>query len=59
MLERELALMEVRAVQRPERDTMGWQLHIDATGGKVVFLFKDSLNASKAESALRRLMRAD
>lgn len=52
---RELTLTEVRAVQRPEPESAGWRLAVEAAGGRVVFRFKDSRNAAKAESAFERL----
>lgn len=59
LVARELDLRQVRGVYRPERDSIGWRLNVDATGGRVVFLFKDSVNAAKAETAFLRLMRND
>lgn len=59
LVAREMALLQVRSVSRPERDSVGWQVAVDASGGRVTFLFKDSVNAAKAETAFRRLMQTD
>lgn len=59
LISRELELRQVRGVYRPERDSVGWRLTVDATGGRVVFLFKDSTNAAKAEAAFTRLKQVD
>lgn len=59
LVSRELVLNRVTRVNRPDRDSMGWRLSVDAAGGRVTFTFRDSPNAFKAESAFRRLMRTD
>lgn len=56
---RELALAAVSRVGRPERDGEGWRLNVEAAGGRVVFQFKDSVDAAKAEAAFTRLKQAD
>ncbi|MBE7491567.1 MAG: hypothetical protein HS108_07425 [Planctomycetes bacterium] len=56
---RELELRQVSAVSRPARDSVGWLVHVDASGGRVTLLFRDSVSAARAESALLRLSRPD
>jgi len=59
LVPRELVLQRVSHVNRPDHDSMGWRLSVDAAGGRVTFAFRDSRNAFKAESAFKRLMRDD
>jgi hypothetical protein len=58
-VQRALVLRDVSNVQRPAREGIGWTLEIDATGGKLMLRFKDDQSASRAEAALRRLMREE
>jgi len=59
MYRRELDLRLVRQVSRPRKVEMGWQLELEAAGGRLFFAFKDDLSASRAEAAFIRLMEPD
>ena len=56
MVERELDFKGIYSVARPEQPGELWELKVYAAGGTITFNFKQGPQASKAESALRRLM---
>lgn len=57
LLERELVFSAVRSVTPADRPGEWWEIRVDATGGQLTFEFDDGRTASKAEVALRRLMK--